>query len=150
MTKQITIAPAEAADVQFVHQFIDTLEGVKTGIALFEDIFIHNLNQHNIIYLVAKINDKVVGFISAHGQLLLHHTGYVYEIQELFVHENYRRCGIGKALLNSVVRNVKLKNAVALEVTANKIRENAHHFYSNNGFTATHIKFTKSFTNNGN
>jgi PhnO protein len=146
MVEQINIDTAAANDAPTIHQFIQQLEGVTTPFTLFKDIFLYNLQQSTIVYLVARANDQIVGFISAHGQLLLHHTGYVYEIQELFVHEKYRGRGIGKTLVSSIERKIKSKNAVAVEVTANKVRETAHHFYRNNGFAATHVKFTKSFT----
>ncbi|MFC4231352.1 GNAT family N-acetyltransferase [Parasediminibacterium paludis] len=146
MVEQINIDTAVAKDAHTIHQFIQQLEGITTPFGSFKDIFLYNLQQPNILYLVARVNDQIVCFISAHGQLLLHHAGYVYEIQELFVDEKYRGRGIGKTLLSSIERKIKSKNAVAVEVTANKIRETAHLFYSNNGFAATHVKFTKSIT----
>ncbi len=143
MSNNITIHTANVNDVFVVHQLINALENVTTNFDLFKDIYLNNLQQPSIVYLVAKVASKVVGFISAHGQLLLHHTGYVYEIQEFYVQAAYQGLGIGSALLNNLEVAVKNKSAVSLEVTAQKKRTQAHRFYIKNKFINTHLKFTK-------
>jgi PhnO protein len=143
MSNNITILTADVKDALVVHQLINALEETNTNFKAFEDIYLHNLQKTTVIYFVAKVNDTVVGFISAHGQLLLHHLGYVYEIQELYVLDDYRGFGIGKALVSKIERVVKDKHAVSLEVTTQKKRTKAHEFYNKNEFIGTHFKFTK-------
>ncbi len=143
MTNQMIIDIAKPTEVSEVYQLINALEETTTSFNAFKDIYLYNLQQATIIYIVAKIKDTIVGFISAHGQLLLHHLGYVYEIQELYVIDDYRGQGIGKALVDTIERMVTTRHAVSLEVTAQKKRLQAHAFYSKNAFISTHFKFTK-------
>ena len=86
-------------------------------------------------------NDKPVGYISCHGQILLHHCGLVYEIQEMYVLPEYRSKGVGKILLNALLERLSNENYVLLEVASNMKRVDAHRFYEANGFLKTTYKF---------
>lgn len=54
-------------------------------------------------FFVAKLNDKVVGFISCHGNWEDYREGKVCEIHEFAVKEEYKGRGIGKALLQRAI-----------------------------------------------
>ena len=99
---------------------------------------------------MAEEEGKVIGFLSCHGQPLLHHLSIVYEIQELVVENEYKGQQIGTKLIDFLER-LLLENTtemVLLEVTANKKREQSHNFYKKNGFAETHFKFTKTISSN--
>jgi PhnO protein len=120
----ITIRPAISTDMPVIYRFIHELDNV---------------------YLVAvDENNTITGYLSCHGQFLLHHCGWVFEIQEMYVQEGARGKGIGKMLITELENKLSARNYVSLEVTANMKRTATHTFYISCGFTETHKKFTKN------
>jgi len=139
----IRIREATIEDVTSVYQFVNELEETVFDEAVFTGHYYHNLQQAHTHYLVAEDEDKAIGFISCHGQTLLHHNGLVYEIQEMFVVKEYRSKGIGALLLKYLEERLAGEAYKLLEVTSNIRRKDTHRFYLNNGFSQTHFKFTK-------
>src|SRR5580692_6398982 len=107
MEQNYKIRPALAHDIDTVFSFISHLEERTFDFNRFKEKFSDNLDNPDIIYL-ASINeqDDVIGFISCHGQDLLHHEEKVFEIQEMYVARNYRDMGIGKALFAALVEKL--------------------------------------------
>ncbi|GAC1444486.1 MAG: hypothetical protein NVSMB63_13900 [Sediminibacterium sp.] len=140
----IKVRSADSDDATSIFQFICELEESSFDYTVFESYYITNIRNLNYIYLVA-VNDvnTVIGYISCHGQILLHHCGKVFEIQELFVVEEYRHRGIGQLLLQSVESSLAKQDVKSLEVTANNNRIQTHAFYKKSGFSQTHLKFTR-------
>lgn len=144
MIQGLQIRPAEAKDADAIFLFIEELEEVRFDNSLFIKCYTENLSGKNNIYLVAETEDKVIaGYISCHGQVLLHHLAMVFEIQELFVKEDYRGQKVGHQLLGAIEDALRERGDYLLEVTANGRRADTHLFYKNNGFIQTHQKFTK-------
>lgn len=112
---------------------------------VFEKYYVANLENKDNIYLIAvNETDQVIGYLSCHGQILLHHMAKVFEIQELFVKENYRSQKVGQLLIQALEEQLKKEGYRFLEVTANIKRLNTHRFYTKCGFEQTHLKFTKT------
>ena len=139
----MNIRPATKNDLPVIYEFICGLEEQRFDFdrfaACFEQCF-HNRANH---YLIAEANGKPVGFLSCHGQMLLHHCGLVYEIQELYVDEAYRSHGVGKQLLAALYEIIDPVQYELLEVSSNMRRKDAHRFYLNNGYEQTSYKFKK-------
>jgi len=137
-----TVRPVTPADFESVYSFVNALEET-----LFERDIVYSIFQRNIvsnlnIYLIAfGPNHEPVGYISCHGQYLLHHAGLVGEIQELFVSPDKRGEGIGRLLVDAVKDRARHMGMVQLEVTANIKRLATHRFYEQQGFDQTHRKF---------
>lgn len=142
----INIRYATGQDCDAIHRFICLLEDAAFGRVTFEKYYQAAISQPNNIYLIAEADNKPIGFLSCHGQLLLHHMGWAYEIQELFVEEAYRSAGIGKKLLEALDEALSHREYDVLEVTSNNKRTAAHNFYLQNGFVQSHLKFTKKGT----
>ena len=143
MIDTIEIREARLSDCTFIYGFVCSLEDTEFDFALFQSIFIENLeNKHNI-YLVALANKEPVGFLSCHSQLLLHHNSRIGEIQELYVDESFRSKRIGQTLLYQLEIIAIQRGFAGLEVTSNKKRLQAHRFYKKIGFKDSHFKFTK-------
>jgi PhnO protein len=138
---EISIRKALPNDFDKVYAFICELENTSFDNAALKKIFNLNLLSDNNIYLVATVNDAIIGYVSCHGQYLLHHGGLVGEIQEMFVQADQRNLGIGKLLLRELYKLGLEKNMLQLEVTSNNIRTATHRFYTAQGFEATHKKF---------
>jgi PhnO protein len=139
----VLIRTAGEEDVAIVYSFLCLLSEKEYDRQLFEKHYLDNIDNDKNIYLVAETCKEVVGFLSCHGQILLHHNGWVYEIQEMYTDEKYRGKGIGKLLLQKLEGILSEKSYDIIDVTSNNRREEAHRFYLKNGFVQTHQKFTK-------
>ena len=85
-------------------------------------------------YIVCKDGDKVIGFI---GAWLIASEG---QITNLAVHPDYRKRGIGKKLMKSLISSLKNEdcNAITLEVReSNTVAKN---LYKNLGFLSEGIR----------
>jgi len=130
-------------DCKLIYGFVCELEEWDFDYSIFENLYRRNLNNPENIYLVAEVNGFLSGYISCHGQFLLHHGGRVFEIQELYVAPEFRSNGIGQLLVQNLESALSLFDYRSLEVTAHKKREKTHDFYLKMGFHFTHLKFTK-------
>ncbi|MCB0697378.1 MAG: GNAT family N-acetyltransferase [Chitinophagaceae bacterium] len=139
----IQIRKATAADVDNVYRFVCELEDMVFDRVLFGEYYTENIGNSKYHYLLAIDNGVPVGYLSCHGQLLLHHLNYVYEIQELFVDTAYRGKGIGKLLVAHLEGILADKEYDMLEVASGFRRTESHEFYKAAGFGQTHYKFTK-------
>ncbi|MFD1141709.1 GNAT family N-acetyltransferase [Larkinella insperata] len=139
------IRPANFQDVGPIYRFICELEEAQLNAVAFRAVFQRNLTDRRVHYLVAEVNGEVVGFISCHVQYLLHHTGKVGEIQELYVEPEYRNQQIGRQLVAALEQLAEAHGFVNLEVTANQKRTHTHRFYQQLTFQPSHFKFVKEF-----
>jgi (aminoalkyl)phosphonate N-acetyltransferase len=139
----LTIRPASLNDCPTIYTFLCDLEEMRLNATAFEDVFRRNLNDETIRYRVAEIDRKVIGFISCHIQYLLHHTGRVGEIQELYVLPEYRNQRIGRQLIAHLEELAQREEFVNLEVTTNQRRMDTIRFYEQTGFKASHRKLVK-------
>ncbi|WP_291287196.1 GNAT family N-acetyltransferase [Flavobacterium sp.] len=142
MELNIKIRKVEKQDLNFVYQAINELENEVLDFEVFSQIFDENISNPKNFYLVAEIEKEGVGFISFHTQNLLHHCGLVGEIQEFFIHQNYRGKGIGRQLINEIMQYADQNSLKSIEVTTNKRRVENVLIYENLGFGLTHNKFT--------
>jgi PhnO protein len=119
----ITIRPAKNHDAKQIFHFLCGLEKRLLDRDLFAINYRACVADINNIYLVAADeNNEAVGFISCHGQILLHHGGMVFEVQELFVMHAYRNKGVGKLLLKALDEWLAKRDHVLLKVAAAKKR----------------------------
>lgn len=139
----LNIRFAKDRDVGFIYNMICILENQKFELSKFTENYLKNIIDKDKYYLVAEYQNKIVGYISCHGQFLLHHNNYVFEIQELFVDEEFRNQKIASQLLEKLEDELSLHEYDSIEVTAKNHRQAAHEFYTLKGFTKTHFKFTK-------
>ncbi|WP_173966299.1 GNAT family N-acetyltransferase [Flavobacterium collinsii] len=140
--RKIQIRKVEKQDLDFVYQAINELENEVLDFEVFSQIFDENISNPKNLYLIAENETEGLGFISFHTQNLLHHCGLVGEIQEFFIHQNYRGKGIGRQLINEILQYADRNNLKSIEVTTNKRRVENVLIYENLGFGLTHNKFT--------
>lgn len=139
-----SVRKADAADTDEIYTLICELESEVMDKTVFSNFFEENIRSGDNIYLTLVADSaQIVGFISCHGQKLLHHPAMVYEIQELIVTEKFRNKGGGKLLLENLEVILRETKYDSLEVTSRIKREGAHRFYIRNGFGQTHFKFIK-------
>jgi PhnO protein len=144
MEQSIKIRNASLKDAEVIFLFISHLEEMSFNLEDFKVRYAENIDNPDILYLVGvNENDKPLGFLSCHGQSLLHHEGMVFEIQEMYVAKNSRDQGIGKALYAALEERLKALDCQSLEVTTNAKRTDARKFYLKLGFEQNHVKFVK-------
>jgi PhnO protein len=141
MTSELSIRLATPGDFEAIYRFVcglmeDTLDKEE-----MMRCYTECLAQPRNIYLLAVMGDEPVGYLSCHGQVLMHHCGLVCEIQELFVVDAHRSKGIGLKLLEAIRERIKDTGYKTLELSSNKRRVDAHRFYLANGFEQTSVKF---------
>ncbi len=141
--KDYKIRNCTSEDLHSVHEMITALEGENPGIEEFTEVFSTNLNDKNIFYIVAESDDKVIGFASIHIQLILHHTGKVAELMEMFVEPEYRNAGIGEAMFWHLKDTAESCGCRFFEISANIVRNKTKTFLENLGVQLTHYKFTE-------
>ena len=138
----MSIRKALAADEEIIYRLINELEQTVFDRDLFSGVFRNNLSDTNIYYFVFEEHKIIKGLISLHIQNLLHHCGPVAEIQESCVFQEYRNQHIGNMLIQAAIDKAKELDCCLIEVACNRKRSQAHLFYMQNGFDATHFKFT--------
>jgi PhnO protein len=139
----VYVRAATEQDAPLIYDFICLLEDSPLDMQAFNAIFQNNLRNPDIHYLVAERAGFVLGFVSCHVQHLLHHTGKVGEIQELFVRPEVRSQGIGQQLVAALNTLALQENFVNLEVTTNQKRLDTIRFYERELFIRTHVKLVK-------
>lgn len=144
---ELYIRRASLSDEDLLYQMLCDLENEVLNRTAFGTVFQSNIQNQNIGYFIAICAGNAVGMASCHVQLLLHHASPVGEIQEMYVEPSQRSKGIGNALIKAVVEFAKLRGAMQLEVTSNKIRQDTHRFYEREGFLKTHDKLVWKFGN---
>ena len=144
MKSNVKIRKIKNHDLDFVYKSICKLENEAFDFETFKDIFVENISNQNNLYLIAENETENLGFITFHIQNLLHHCGLVGEIQEFFIDQNHRGKGVGRKLVDEIIKYSKQNNLKSIEVTTNKKRLENVAIYENLGFTLSHNKFTIS------
>jgi len=144
MNSEFNIRPAEINDAKKIYDFVCALEEKVFDYDRFYLDYRNNILGNNNVYLVAADKENnAVGYISCHGQSLLHHGGMVYEIQELYVDEAWRKLGVGSTMLKALEMRLAKKDYRSLEVTSKSNRKKAIELYKKFGFEQTHVKLVR-------
>lgn len=136
------IIPATAQEMEAVYSLICQLEEQALPPADFERIYLENLKNPQVFYLLCKNQGEVLGFCSLHIQALLHHAGKIAEVQELILCPRARGTGAGRALLEAAKQIAQQEGCLQIEVCCNLRRRDAHQFYEHIGLEKSHYKFT--------
>ncbi|GAB4031614.1 GNAT family N-acetyltransferase [Spirosoma jeollabukense] len=140
----LQIRAATTGDLPTIYDFLCILEDETLDLIAFRSVFLLNLANPLIHYLVAEQEGELVGFVSCHVQYLLHHGGKVGEIQELFVRSDVRNQQIGHKLVAALEALAHQEGFVNIEVTTNQKRIDTIRFYERENFKSTHLKLVKT------
>jgi len=144
--KNLTFRKADPEDLEAVYDFICKLEQKEMDYEAFKARFRQQVISPLILFILAEEAGVPIGFLSCHNQNLLHHDGAVFEIVELVVDEAVRGKGVGKKMIQYLEEQLKDTSYELIEVASSSKRTQAHNFYEQCGFEATHYKFTKHNT----
>lgn len=102
-------------------------------------------DPNNWLY-VAEHNGLVVGsFQITRIPGLSRHGAFRAMLENVFVDPDHRGAGIGTEMMNWAVAHCRDLGCSMVQLTSNKLRLDAHRFYSRLGFEATHEGFKLYF-----
>lgn len=110
-------------------------------------VYTQALDSKQQEYIIARIAESVVGFISMRMVNNLWAQGNLLEIEELVVDETYRGMQIGSRLLQKSIAIAEQNNCRTVEVTSHVSRTRAHNFYEMNGFKKLAFHFLRENPN---
>jgi len=132
----------KSSDRLTVVDLLDQL-GYPTNPKVFQKR-LKNLKSKLDLLLVAVSDKKLAGFASLHLIPLVHKNGFLARITALVVDQEFRRKGVGKALVRKLETYALKNSAARLEVTSATRRKDAHHFYFEMGYQEYRKRFMKS------
>lgn len=135
------IRGANESDAESAYDLICELKGTKYDFDNFKMIFKNKLKNDRARYMVAEENKKLVGLLGLNIDYQLHHPKKVATVEELIITEDCRGKGVGKKLIEEVIKNARENDCDVIELTSNFARERAHNFYMKNGFSKDSYKF---------
>ena len=90
--------------------------------------------------VVAEIDGEVIGTMQlTYIPNVAFQGGKRMLIESVRVEKNYRGKGIGKTFMGFAIDRAKEKDCLFIQLTTNSDRTDAHRFYENLGFTASHV-----------
>ncbi|MEM2633527.1 MAG: ribosomal protein S18-alanine N-acetyltransferase, partial [Nitrososphaerota archaeon] len=103
--------------------------------------FVGYLIKYSDGFLIAKINDHIVGYIIG---IIEKNIGTIVSIA---VKKDYRKKGIGKKLLDSIIEYFKSRNVSLVNLQVRIDNYEAISFYEKNGFKK--VKVLKNYYSDG-
>ena len=100
-----------------------------------------NSNQH---FLVASVDDKVVGYIW-YGKSTLQELKELGEIHAFYILNEYQKMGIGRKLFNAAVNGLINDGYNKMDLTVAVGNDNALNFYIKMGGRIDHNRFDEQF-----
>ena len=113
---------------------LDDLETIKDILASDFDefwnynVFKEELQSENSKYLVAKLNNEIIGFAGI--KIIIDKA----DIMNIVTKKTYRNQGIGTLLLNEIISLCQKLNLSSISLEVNEINKSAIHIYENMSF----------------
>ena len=92
------------------------------------NVFKAELQSENSKYLVAKLNNEIIGFAGI--KIIIDEA----DIMNIVTKKIYRNQAVGKLLLNEIINLCKKHNLNSVSLEVNEINSSAIHLYENFGF----------------
>lgn len=93
---------------------------------------------------VAEEDGAIVGFASVHVSLAVEYDEPAAKLSAIAVDENYRRRGIGEALVSAAEQEARTRGCCLLFLTTSERRADAHAFYERIGLEHTGRRYGKT------
>lgn len=140
------IKDATLNDLDAIYQLICILEHKEIDYQHFCSTYKNHITDNDVIYLVYRDNNEIVGFLSFMIHHYLHHSKDVGEIVELVVKEDYRNQKIGHQLIVAIENKARQLSLEQIELNTSTYRSDAHRFYEKHGLEMNHYNYTKNVT----
>lgn len=108
----------------------------ESYIKAFEEIDADRNNQ----LMVAEKDGEVIGTLQlTYTPSISFLGGKRATVESVRVDERFRGKGIGREMMLRSIEMARAEGCISMQLTTNAEREDAHRFYRNLGFTATHL-----------
>ena len=91
------------------------------------------------LFVAADRDDRAVGMFSLHILISTAEGGRVGLVEDVFVREEFRRQGVGRALMQEAERTVRREGLIRLQLLADKDNHSALDFYRSIGWRGTSL-----------
>ncbi len=139
----ILIRPAGKKDYKEILVLYGDFVNDKNRYSNFDaDSFFRVIEDENAFIDVATIGNEIVGFISYSIRSVVRYPSAILEVEEFYVKPDQRRKGIGKKLMERVLRFAEKRNCSYVFIASARERTEAHQFYKAMKFDnyAYHLK----------
>lgn len=106
---------------------------------LFEISYLNLLSDSSTHFLLAEVNDLVIGYSLGYDHYALYANGRVAWIEEIFVLEEYRRNGVASSLMNEMEKWAISRNAKLIALVSRRAKD----FYLSIGYEESAMYFRK-------
>lgn len=113
-------------------------------LALDNDSFKRVLEDPNAYIDLAVVKNEIVGFISYSLRFVVRYPKPIIEVEEFFVPEKHRRKGIGRQLMNHVLKFATENAGQYVFIASAKERKEAHAFYKAMNFNEYAYHFRRN------
>ena len=107
------------------------------------NIFIEQLIKEKRIFFIAKLEKRIIGFISLVKISNIQNQSKIGVIDEVIVDEEFRGQGLGKKLLKTLIKEARKEDCKEIHLSSTFKRKKAHKFYLKNKFNKTAYLFWK-------
>ena len=133
MSIEFNIRNAEFSDAEDIYYINKSSLGYDCDLDKQRENLKAVLNDKTQVIFVADIGDKVVGYIHLTSYDVIYTDTYK-NCLGLAVDNDYKRMGVGSALLKQGEKWAKENGAVGIRLCSGIERENAHKFYLSQGY----------------
>ena len=119
-------------DVSRLYRQLTGMAHFKVG-NVFDQIFKSFFHVSDREAYVATVHNNVIGFVTIYYLDVMHRCGRVASIQELVVTEEFRGRGVGKALVDFVMRKAEEDHMQGMEIATDLWQGGAKSFYEKCG-----------------
>lgn len=138
---KIIIEDLKYEDIAECYELCKECFNEEYGLEEVQDLYKEISKQSNYRFLVAKVNNKIVGYTSAiMAYNLFDGKRPFMTLWWVCTHQNYRRQGIATKLFNRIEEIAKENNCELIYFTSEVERTGAHKFYENMGYKSNSDK----------
>jgi GNAT superfamily N-acetyltransferase len=137
------IKKEDLADLAMLYQ---QLQANEPSITKMGETLLRVTDDPNHVILGARIDGKLVGtLLGVACWMLFGQSNSFMIVEDVVVSSDYRRCGVGKALMREIEKRAKQLNCSYIMLITDADRPEAHKFYLSQGYKTEEYKaFKKS------
>jgi GNAT superfamily N-acetyltransferase len=140
----MTIRPVSEKDYRELILLYNAFVGSDRYSKFDNDSFQKVIKSENNFVYVAEDKGKLVGFAAFSVRFVIRYPKPIAELDELFVSAEYRRHGLGKQLMDTVMQKAAALGCYRLFIESHYKHTGAHKFYEALGFANYGYHFIKN------
>jgi len=142
--KYFTISKAKPKEFPKIYILLKQLRPLKKySEEVLQKIFLEGLETPREVYIVGKLNDKIIGFASFRYEWLFHDQCKIAYITDLIINEKFQNKGYGSKFLTEIINIAKENSCKEIELSSAFYRVKSHKFYKSKGFKRSYFFFKK-------